>query len=127
MRNSMAVLVAVAGVAIASSTTAAQGKQPMAVEDLLAAIRVGDPQVSPDGLRVLFARTTTDLATGKRNADIWVVPSDGSAPPRSFIASPKGDDTPRFLRDGRVAFFDSKRWHETVFGWMTKYLAPLTP
>ena len=80
----------------------------MAVEDLLTAIRVGDPQVSPDGQRVLFSRTTTDLTTGKRNSDIWTVPSDGSGAPTPFLVSPKGDDTPRFLRDGRVAFFSSR-------------------
>jgi dipeptidyl aminopeptidase/acylaminoacyl peptidase len=106
MKNS--IVLAVAGVALSTSPAAAQGKRPMAVEDLLTAIRVGDPQVSPDGGRVLFTRTTTDLATGKRNADIWVVPSDGSAAPQAFLTSPKGDDTPRFLHDGRVAFFSSR-------------------
>ena len=80
----------------------------MAVEDLLTAIRVGDPQVSPDGRRVLFTRTTTDLSAGKRNADIWMVPADGSAEPRPFIESPKGDDTPRFLPGGRVAFMSAR-------------------
>ena len=80
----------------------------MAVEDLLTAIRVGDPQVSPDGRRVLFTRTTTDLSAGKRNADIWMVPADGSAEPRPFIESPKSDDTPRFLPDGRVAFMSAR-------------------
>ena len=108
MKHAIVVMAAVAGVVLSTSTAAAQGKRPMAVEDLLTAIRVGDPQVSPDGRRVLFTRTTTDLATGKRNADIWAVMSDGSSAPRAFIASPKGDDTPRFLRDGRVAFFSSR-------------------
>ena len=116
MKHTMAVVgVAVAGVALLTSTAAAQDKRPMAVEDLLTAIRVGDPQVSPDGRRVLFTRTTTDLASGKRNADIWMVPSDGLAAPRAFIASPKGDDTPRFLRDGRVAFFSSRDGTPQVF------------
>ena len=108
MKKTLTVMVALAGVVLVTSTALAQGKRPMAVEDLLTAIRVGDPQVSPDGRRVLFTRTTTDLATGKRNADIWMVPSDGSSAAKAFIASPKGDDTPRFLRDGRVAFFSSR-------------------
>ena len=115
MKKTIAVLVAVAGVALPTHTASAQGKRPMAVEDLLTAIRVGDPQVSPDGRRVLFTRTTTDLATGKRNADIWMVPSDGSVAPSAFIASPKGDDTPRFLRDGRVAFFSSRNGTPQVY------------
>ena len=60
----------------------APAKRPMAIGDLITAIRVGDPQLSPDGRQVLFVRTTTDSATGKRNADIWVVASDGSGQPR---------------------------------------------
>jgi dipeptidyl aminopeptidase/acylaminoacyl peptidase len=86
----------------------AQTKRAMAVEDLLTAVRVGDPQLSPDGRRVLFVRTTTDLASGRRNSDIWTVPSDGSAPPQPFIESPKGDDSPRFLPNGRVLFSSTR-------------------
>ena len=115
MKKTLTVMVAVAGVVLVTSSASAQGKRPMAVEDLLTALRVGDPQVSPDGRRVLFTRTTTDLATGKRNADIWMVPSDGSVAPSAFIASPKGDDTPRFLRDGRVAFFSSRNGTPQVY------------
>jgi dipeptidyl aminopeptidase/acylaminoacyl peptidase len=86
----------------------AQAKRPMALADLLTAVRVGDPQLSPDGRRVLFVRTTTDLASGKRNADIWTVPADGSAPPRPFIEGPKSDDSPRFLSNDRVAFVSTR-------------------
>ena len=75
----------------------AQTKRAMTVDDLLGAVRVGDPQLSPDGRRVLFVRTVTDLSTGKRNADIYSVPADGSGQPAPFITGPKGDDTPRFL------------------------------
>ncbi|HEV8269419.1 MAG TPA: hypothetical protein VGR00_14330, partial [Thermoanaerobaculia bacterium] len=51
--------------------------RPMTVEDLIGTVRVADPQLSPDGRTVAFVRTTTDLSSGKRNADIWVVPYDG--------------------------------------------------
>ena len=79
----------------------------MALDDLLTAVRVGDPQLSPDG-RVLYVRTTTDISSGKRNSDIWMVRADGSAAPAPFIASPKSDDSPRFLADGRVAFISTR-------------------
>jgi len=86
----------------------AQTRRPMALEDLITAVRVSDPQLSPDGRRVLFVRTTTDSATGKRNADIWVVPADGSAPPRPFIEGPKSDDSPRFLSNDRIVFSSTR-------------------
>jgi dipeptidyl aminopeptidase/acylaminoacyl peptidase len=91
-----------------SAPARAQARRPMAVEDLITAVRVSDPQLSPDGRRVLFVRTTTDSATGKRNADIWVVPADGSAPPRPFIEGPKTDGSPRFLSNDRVVFASTR-------------------
>ena len=91
-----------------TSPAAGQTGRPMTVGDLIGAIRVGDPQLSPDGRTVAFVRTTTDVATGQRNSDIWIVPADGSAPPRAWIDSPKSDDTPRFLADGRVVFISTR-------------------
>ena len=102
-------------VAAIASTAAGQAKRPMKVDDLLGAVRVGDPQLSPDGRTVLFVRTTTDIGTGKRNSDIWLVPADGSAQPRAWIESPAGDDTPRFLPDGRVVFVSSRDGTSQVY------------
>ena len=81
----------------------------MTMDDLIGAVRVGDPQLSPDGHTVAFVRTRTDLTSGKRNADIWSVAADGSAPPRELIAGEKGESSPRFSPDGRhVAFISSR-------------------
>jgi dipeptidyl aminopeptidase/acylaminoacyl peptidase len=105
--------------AAAPSTTFAQGsapaKRPMSIGDLITAIRVGDPQLSPDGGRVLFVRTTTDSATGKRNADIWVVASDGTGQPGPLLAGPGSDDTPRFFSDGRIAFISARSGTPQVY------------
>ncbi len=91
-----------------SSGGAAAGR-PMATDDLLAAVRVTDPQLSPDGSRVAFVRTTTDLKTGKRNADIWSVPADGSSAPAEAIGGDTSDNSPRFSPDGRRLAFISSR------------------
>jgi dipeptidyl aminopeptidase/acylaminoacyl peptidase len=107
LRRPIIVLGLTAGILLPASASA-QATRAMALEDLLTGVRVGDPQLSPDGRRVLFVRTTTDLATGRRNSDIWTVPADGSTPPRPFIESPKGDDSPRFLGNGRVVFMSTR-------------------
>src|SRR4051812_8792913 len=88
---------------------AGQAGRPMTIDDLLAAVRVTDPQLSPDGSRVMFVRTTTDLKSGDRNADIWTVPADGSGPAKELIAGSKTDNTPRFSPDGRSIAFISTR------------------
>src|SRR5688500_6137002 len=92
-----------------SSPAAAQrpaaAPRPMTIQDLLGAVRVGDPQLSPDGKQVAYVRTTTDVASGKRNTDIWIVPADGSTAPRLFIGGDKSESTPRWDPDGsRIAF-----------------------
>jgi dipeptidyl aminopeptidase/acylaminoacyl peptidase len=112
MRRSLLASILVLGTA---STAGAQAARPMKIDDLIGAIRISDPQLSPDGRTVAFVRTTTDLASGRRNSDIWVVPADGSSPPRAWIESPKSDDTPRFLPGGRVVFISARDGSSQVY------------
>jgi dipeptidyl aminopeptidase/acylaminoacyl peptidase len=102
-------LVAVVFVMIMSVASYAQSRRPMTVDDLIIAVRVGDPQLSPDNKRVLYTRTTTALDSGKRDSDIWAVPADGSSAPRLFIGGEKSESSARFTPDGKRVLFISNR------------------
>src|SRR3954470_3226060 len=91
------------------TSSAVFAARPMTIADLLAAVRVSEPQLSPDGKTVAFVRTTTDIATGKRNADIWVVPADGSGAPKRLVGGEKTENSPRWSPDGkRIAFISNR-------------------
>src|SRR5438105_4726108 len=87
----------------------AQTRRPITIDNLITAIRVSEPRVSRDGKQVVFTHTTTALDNGRRNADIWTVPGDGSAPPKELIAGEKAENSPRFTPDGKHIAFISNR------------------
>src|SRR5262245_36131803 len=102
-------LVSLLLIALSPLATSAQNKRPMTIDDLITTVRVSDPQLSPDGRRVLYTRTTTVQESGRRNSDIWLVPSDGSAPARQLIGGDRTENTPRFTPDGkRIAFISNR-------------------
>jgi dipeptidyl aminopeptidase/acylaminoacyl peptidase len=97
-------------IALASPLDSAlQSKTPMTIDHLITAVRLSDPQISVDGRQIAFVRTATALETGRRNADIWVVPADGSAAPREWIGGEKSENWPRFTPDGKRMVFISNR------------------
>ena len=87
----------------------AQTGRPMTIRDLIVAVRVADPQISPNGQSVAFVRTTTDPASGKRNADIWIAPADQVGATKPLIAGDKSETTPRWSPDGRQLAFIATR------------------
>jgi dipeptidyl aminopeptidase/acylaminoacyl peptidase len=107
--TSRIVLVLTVGVSVLAAPLAGQPRRAMTIEDLIVAPRVADPSLSPDGRTVLFVRTTTDGKTGKRNADIYSVPADGSSEPKALLEGDKTETNPRWSPDGKRFAFLSNR------------------
>ncbi len=78
------------------------------VHDMLAMDRLSDPQVSPDGKRIVFVLRKTDLEANKGRTDLWLVRSNGKNL-RRLTSHPEGDFNPRWVPDGKSILFLSTR------------------
>ena len=68
-----------------------------------------EPRLSPDGsVAVVTVQTVAPGFDGYRRA-LWLVPTDGSRPPRPLTLGARHDRHPRFSPDGRTLAFISDR------------------
>lgn len=105
---------------VAAQGAAAQSaKRPMSIDDIMALRNVGAPAISPNGTQVVFTVSAWehpaakgDTARGDRHdmrSHLWLVPSDGSQPPRQITFSERGESQPVFSPDGSTIAFISSR------------------
>ncbi len=89
---------------IAATCSAFAEKRNITEKDLFDFVWIGDPQVSPDGLRVAFVRVTVNEKKEGYNTSIWTVPIAGGEEPHQLT---KGDHDsgPRWSPDGKFLLF----------------------
>ena len=76
--------------------------------DLVTLDRISDPQVAPDGERLVFVRRTTDLEADRGRLDLWMVGTDGGDL-RQLTVHEANDSHPRWQPDGEALYFLSSR------------------
>jgi dipeptidyl aminopeptidase/acylaminoacyl peptidase len=72
----------------------------------LALVRIpGPPTLSPDGRLAVVAVTRLDLDADEYRSQLWLAPTDGSAPPRQITHVAGRDGAPSWSPDGRWLAF----------------------
>ncbi len=100
----------------------ATAKRAIAHEDLWTMERVGAPRVSRDGRWVVFQVTSPTYEERRQRADLWLAPTDGSAPPRRLTDSPGRESGVDWSPDGSRIAFSARRAGDDV---EQIYLLPL--
>lgn len=91
-----------------SSIWAQAAKHGMTLDDMAKLVRVGPPEVSPDGRWVAYTLSSTDVAEDKSVSHLWMVSWDG----KEDIQLTYGKESaggPRWSPDGRWLAFTSSR------------------
>ena len=99
-------------VACAASPALAAGegaRSPITHEALWMMKRVGSPVVSPDGRWVVFSILEPSYEPDKAVSDLWIVPADGSAPPRRLTNTKAPESGVAWSPDSRAIAFSTKR------------------
>ena len=82
---------------------------------------VSDPQISPNGSKILYVRSGSDIMTDKRYSNIWIINFDGTNN-RPLTSGQNGNSQPRWSPDGKQIIYVSsssgsgqihKRWMDT--------------
>ena len=96
-------MLACLALACAATPLAAQ-QRAITDSDLFAFRWVASPQISPDGRQVAYVLVTVNAKHDGYETSLWLVATDGAAPPRRLTAGPK-DGAPRWSPDGRTLAF----------------------
>jgi acylaminoacyl-peptidase len=93
---------AVAGVLAGAGFTSpawAQNTERFELTDVFELEWASDPQISPDGRRIVYVRNSFDVMTDRRISDLWIIGADGSNH-RALTSLPGSEASPRWSPDG---------------------------
>jgi acylaminoacyl-peptidase len=81
---------------------------PLDIKDVFNIQYAGDPQISPDGKRIVYVRQFCDIMNDQRHSNLWIINADGSGH-RPLTTGNFNDSSPRWSPDGTQLLYISNR------------------
>ena len=102
-----------------SNAEAQVGSNVFLPEDVFEIERAVDPQISPDGSRIVYVRTGFDIMTDRPRTNLWIVNTEGSGH-RALVSREGGVSQPRWSPNGdRLAYVARRDDRSQIFvRWM---------
>src|SRR5215468_10546064 len=94
--------------ALCAAASAQSAQSKLTVQDIFNLETVADPQISPDGKRIVYVRQFADIMTDKRCSNLWIINFDGSDH-RPLTTGNFNDANPRWSPDGKQIIYISNR------------------
>ena len=86
---------------------AASAQEKLTMLDIYELEFISDPQISPDGSKVLYVRNFKDVMTDKNLSNIWIVNFDGSNN-QPVTTGNQVDNSPRWVDGNRIVYKSNK-------------------
>jgi dipeptidyl aminopeptidase/acylaminoacyl peptidase len=80
----------------------------LTIQDVFNIETVSDPQISPDGKRIVYVRQFADIMSDKRCSNLWIISFDGTDH-RPLTTGNFSDTSPRWSPDGKQIIYISNR------------------
>jgi acylaminoacyl-peptidase len=94
--------------ALCASAYAQTSQNKLTVQDIFNLETVADPQISPDGKRIVYVRQFADIMSDRRCSNLWIVNFDGTDH-RPLTTGSFSDSSPRWSSDGKQIIYISNR------------------
>ncbi|MGB5393109.1 MAG: DPP IV N-terminal domain-containing protein, partial [Lutimonas sp.] len=116
-------------IVLISLTATCQTKTNLELLDIFNMEYVSDPQISPDGSKVVYVRNFKDVMTDKNLSNLWLVNVDGTRN-RPLTTGNQNDFAPRWSHKGDKIVYKSNKEDQKMklyMMWMdTREVVPLT-